>query len=115
MKKCPMCGNENDDIAKACINCGTRLEVSPELELKPDTPKTAKTAKTETTYTWKMQENTTVSLNSQNQVSAEMLNRIANIDKNVSAIKGWVSFLGIIVLIGLIFGLISSCGALLGL
>ena len=112
MKKCPMCGNENDDIAKACINCGTRLEVSPELELKTDTPKTVKP---QTTSTWKMQENTTVSLNSQNQVSAEMLNRIANIDKNVSAIKGWVSFLGIIVLIGLIFGLISSCGALLGL
>ena len=112
MKKCPMCGNENDDIAKACINCGTRLEVSPELELKPDTPKTAKTAKTETTYTWKMQENPNAF---QNKVLTDTLNRVANIDKNVSAIKGWVTFLGVLALIGLIFGLISSCGALLGL
>ena len=109
MKKCPMCGNENDDIAKACINCGTRLEVSPELELKPDTPKTAKT---ETTYTWKMQENPNAF---QNKVLTDTLNRVANIDKNVSAIKGWVTFLGVLALIGLIFGLISSCGALLGL
>lgn len=112
MKKCPMCGNENDDIAKVCSTCGTRLVVDPALELKPNTPMTRKP---ETAFVPRRQDNPTVSLNSQNQVSAEMLNRIANIDKNVSAIKGWVSFLGIIVLIGLIFGFISSCNAFLGL
>lgn len=109
MKKCPMCGNENDDIAKACTNCGARLVVNHELEIKPDTPKTTKP---ETTYTLKMQENTNAF---QNKVMTDTLSRVANIDKNVSTIKGWVTFLGILALIGLIFGLISSCGALLGL
>ena len=109
MKNCPMCGNENDDIAKTCTNCGTRLETRPELELKPDTPKTAKP---ETTPTWKMQENPNAF---QNKILTDTLSRVANIDKNVSAIKGWVSFLGIIVLIGLILGVISSCSALMSM
>lgn len=109
MKICPMCGNENDDIAKTCTNCGTKLETRPELELKPDTPKTAKP---ETTHTRKMQENTNAF---QNKVLTDTLSLVANIDKNVSAIKGWVTFLGVLALIGLILGLISSCGALLGL
>ena len=105
-----MCGNENDDIAKVCSTCGTRLFVDPTLELKPDTPMTRKP---ETTFMFKSQDKPMVSMNSQNQVSTEMLNRIASIDKNVSAIKGWVTFLGVLALIGLIFGLISSCSALL--
>ena len=50
-----------------------------------------------------------------NQALYETIKRVDNIDKNVSAIKGWVTFLGVLALIGLIFGLISSCGALLGL
>ncbi len=112
MKKCPMCGNENDDIAKTCTNCGTKLETRPELELKPDTPKTRRT---ESTLLLKKIDDPAVSLNLQNQVLAEMLNRLTSIDKRVSAIKGWVTFLGIIVLIGLIFGFISSCNAFLGL
>jgi len=104
-----MCGNENDDIAKSCTNCGTRLAVNHELELKPETPKTAKQ---DTTYTLKMQENPNTF---QNKVMIDTLSRVANIDKNVITIKGWVTFLGILALIGLIFGLISSCGPLLGL
>jgi|GEM_PF-5015266 len=109
MKKCPMCGNQNDDIAKACTNCGARLETRKDFELKPDTPKTAKP---DTTYTLKMQENPNAF---QNEVLTDTLSLVANIDKNLSAIKGWVTFLGILALIGLIFGLISGCGALLGL
>lgn len=109
MKKCPMCGNENNDIAKACTNCGTRLAVNPELEIKPDTPKTAKP---DTTYTLKMQENPNAF---QNKVLTDTLSLVANINKSVSAIKGWVSFLGILALIGLILGLIQGCNALLGL
>jgi uncharacterized membrane protein YvbJ len=50
-----------------------------------------------------------------NQVLYETIRRVDNIDKNVSAIKGWVSFLGIIVLIGLILGVISSCSALMSM
>lgn len=109
MKKCPMCGNENDDIAKKCVNCGTRLEVKPEWELKTDTPKTAKL---ESTYTLKMQENPNAF---QNKVFTDTLSLVANIDKNVHTIKGWVTFLGVLALIGLILGLISSCGAVLGM
>lgn len=109
MKKCPICGNENDDIANACTNCGTRLAVNPELDLKLDTPNTTKP---ETTYTLKMQENPNAF---QNKILTDTLSRVANIDQNISAIKGWVTFLGILALIGLIFGLISGCGALLGL
>jgi polyferredoxin len=104
-----MCGNENDDIAKACINCGTRLEVSPELELKPDTPKMKRAETPKSVY------DSTTSLNFQNQIFTTMLDRLTNIDKRVSAINGWVTFLGIIVLIGLIFGFISSCNTFLGL
>jgi len=78
MKKCPLCGNENEDINSACSNCGTDLGY-------------------------------------QNQVLYEMYKRIGSLDKNISAIKGWVTFLGILALIGLIFGLISGCGAVLGL
>ncbi len=106
MKKCPMCGNENDDIAKACTNCGTRLEVNPELELKPNTPKTAKP---QTTSTWKLQENPDVY---QNKVLTDIYSRVANIEKNVSDIKGWITFLGILVVIGQILAFISSCSAL---
>lgn len=109
MKKCPMCGNENDDIAKTCTNCGTKLETRPELELKPDTPKTAKP---ETPHTWKIQQNPD---DFQNKVLTDTLSRVANIDKNVSAIKGWVTFLGILALLGLIFGLISSCSAFMSM
>ncbi len=65
MKKCPMCGNENDDVTNTCANCGTNLGY-------------------------------------RNQVLFEMIKRVDNIDKNVSAIKGWVTFLGILALIGLI-------------
>jgi hypothetical protein len=104
-----MCGNENDDIAKTCTNCGAKLETRPELELKPDTPKTAKP---ETAYTWKMQENPNAF---QNKVLTDTLSRVANIDKNVSAIKGWVTFLGILALLGLIFGFISSCNAFMSM
>ena len=109
MKKCPMCGNENDDIAKTCTNCGARLETRKDLELKTDTPKTAKP---DTTYTLKTQENPNAF---QNKVLTDTLSLVANINKNVSAIKGWVTFLGILALIGLILGLIQGCGALLGL
>jgi polyferredoxin len=101
-----MCGNENDDIAKACTNCGTRLEVNPELELKPNTPKTAKP---QTTNTWKLQENPDVY---QNKVLTDIYSRVANIEKNVSDIKGWITFLGILVVIGQILAFISSCSAL---
>ena len=78
MKKCPLCGKENDDINSVCSNCDTDLGY-------------------------------------QNQVLYEVYKRVDNIDKNVGAIKGWVTFLGLLALIGLIFGLISGCGALLGL
>lgn len=44
----------------------------------------------------------------QNQVLFEMITRVDSIDKNVSAIKGWVTFLGVIVLIGLVLALVSS-------
>lgn len=99
MKKCPMCGNENDDIAKACINCGTRLEVSPKLAINPNaiygkTPKRQRT---------------------QEEMMEGLVQLTYGIANDVSAIKGWVTFLGVLALIGLIFGLISSCGALLGL
>ena len=51
----------------------------------------------------------------QNQALYEVYKRVDSLDKNISAIKGWVTFLGILALIGLIFGLISGCGAVLGL
>ena len=78
MKKCPLCGNENEDINSACSNCGTDLGY-------------------------------------QNQALYEVYKRVDSLDKNISAIKGWVTFLGILALIDLIFGLMSGCGALIGL
>ncbi|MEL7636477.1 MAG: hypothetical protein AAGU03_01810 [Anaerolineaceae bacterium] len=43
-----------------------------------------------------------------NQVLYETIRRVDNIDKNLGAIKGWVTFLGILALIGLIFDFISG-------
>lgn len=78
MKKCPLCGKENEDINSVCSDCGTDLGY-------------------------------------QNQSLYEIYKRVDHLDKNVGAIKGWVTFLGILALIGLIFGLISGCGAIIGL
>lgn len=78
MKKCPLCGNENDVINSVCSNCGTDLGY-------------------------------------QNQALYEVYKRVDSLDKNVKSIKGWVTFLGILALIGLILGIIQGCGALLGL
>ncbi len=109
MKKCPICGNENDDIAKACTNCGAKLETKQEFEIKTDTPKTAPAVEV------KKQDDLTNSLNQQIKILSETYKHTVIIDQNISAIRGWVTFLGILALIGLIFGLISGCGALLGL
>lgn len=116
MKICPICGNENDDIAKACTSCGTRLTTKAELELKYGTPKTAPAVEV------KKQDELTNSLgqlnkmlSEQNKILSETYKHIVTIDQNASAIRGWVTFLGILALIGLIFGLISGCGAFFGL
>ena len=77
----------------------TRLEVSPKLAITPNaiygkTPKRQRT---------------------QEEMMEGLVQLTYGIANDVSAIKGWVTFLGVLALIGLIFGLISSCGALLGL
>lgn len=76
MKKCPLCGTENDVINSVCSNCGTDLGY-------------------------------------QNQALYEVYKRVDNIDKNVGAIKGWVTFMGVILLITLLLSLFGGCAALL--
>lgn len=49
----------------------------------------------------------------QNQVLYEIATRATKIDQNISAIKGWVTFLGILALIGLLLSLFGGCAALL--
>jgi len=71
MKKCPLCGNENNDIDTVCAKCGTDLGY-------------------------------------RNMVLYEVYKRVDSMDKNLGAIKGWVTFLGILALIGLIFGFITG-------
>ncbi len=109
MKKCPMCYEKNDNTAKTCTNCGADLQSNPESELMPDTSKTVPEVEAE-----KLEE-LIASLNQQKKILSEMYKHTVIIDQNISAIRGWVTFLGILALIGLIFGLISGCAALLGL
>ncbi len=45
----------------------------------------------------------------------DLYDALGRINGHVKAIKGWVTFLGVLGLLGLIFGLISGCGAVLGL
>lgn len=118
MKKCPMCGNENDDIAKACTNCGTRLAVNPELEIKTIAPKTTNY---QPVVGANKQENQTEKVGYQNQVLTEMQNHMIgevlegtkSINKTLKSINGWVTFLGLITLIGLVFGLFAGCNVLM--
>jgi len=51
-------------------------------------------------------------LSFQNQVLYEIYKQVGNLSNDINAIKGWVTFLGILALIGLIFGLIGSCNVL---
>lgn len=75
MKKCPLCGTENDDINTACAKCGTDLGY-------------------------------------ENMVLYEVYKRVDNIDKKVVSIKGWITFMGILVLIGLLLSLFGGCMAI---
>lgn len=54
-------------------------------------------------------------LSFQNQVLYEIYKKVCTLSNDVNAIKGWVTFLGILALIGLIFGLIGSCNVLTNL
>jgi hypothetical protein len=55
-------------------------------------------------------------MENQNDINLQDLyDALGRINGHVKAIKGWVTFLGILALIGLIFGLLSGCGALLRL
>ena len=109
MKKCPMCYEKNDNTAKTCTNCGADLQSNPESELMPDTSKTVPEVEAE-----KLEE-LIASLNQQKKILSEMYKHTVIIDQNISAIRGWVTFLGIIVLISLIVAFIQSCNASLGL
>lgn len=71
MKKCPWCGDENEDSASVCTKCGTDLGYL-------------------------------------NQALYKVYTRVDNIDKNIGAIKGWVTFFGILAIISLIIGMISA-------
>lgn len=51
-------------------------------------------------------------LKSQEEVAAEMLLLLDNIEDSVHTIKGWIIFMGVIVLLAQLFGLLASCGVL---
>jgi len=51
-------------------------------------------------------------IKTQDEVMSEALNLISDIGDDVATIKGWVTFIGIIVLITQLFGLLASCGVL---
>jgi len=80
-----MCGNENDDSANTCTNCGTNLgyrnQVLFEMLTRVD----------------------------------EVLKQADIITEDVKTIKGWVTFFGIIVLISLILGAVPIFGLLMSL
>lgn len=118
MKKCPMCGNENDDIAKACTNCGTRLAVNPEWELKPNTPTTknyqpAAGVNKQNNLTENLGYQSQVLIEMQNQLLAKVVEGNASINKTLKSINSWVTFLGLITLIGLMLGLFVGCNAIM--
>lgn len=50
-----------------------------------------------------------------NQVLFDMITRVYSIDKNVSAIKGWVTFFGVIILIGLVWAVVSSFSVIMSI
>ncbi len=54
----------------------------------------------------------TKNVNEQNKLLTETYKHIAIIDQNVSAIRGWVTFIGIVILLKEIIGLLSSCSVL---
>jgi len=54
----------------------------------------------------------TNNVNEQNKLLTETYKHIAVIDQNVSAIRGWVTFIGIVILLKEIIGLLSSCSVL---
>jgi len=115
-----MCGNENDDIARNCTNCGTKLSVNPELEMKPNTPKKTNYqpvigANRQDNHTEKLGYQNQVLAETQNKMIAEILEGTKNTNKMLKSINGWVTFFGLITLIGLILGLIKGCGSFLGL
>lgn len=96
MKVCPRCSNQNDDIAKTCTNCGAKLDVDPKLAINPNgiygkTPKRQRT---------------------QEEMMEGLVQLTYGIANDVSAIKGWVTFIGIIILLIQLFGLLASCGVL---
>lgn len=96
MKVCPRCSNQNDDIAKTCTNCGAKLDVDPKLELRANSiyAKQSKQPRT------------------QEQMTEGLVQLTYGIANDVSTIKGWVVFVGIIVLLTQLFGLLASCGVL---
>lgn len=96
MKKCPMCGNENDDIAKTCTNCGAKLDVDPKLTLKPNAIYTKAEKRPR----------------SQEELLEGLIQLTASIEKSIDAIRFWITFIGVIVLLSLLFNLLSSCSVL---
>ena len=96
MKVCPRCSNQNDDIAKTYTNCGAKLDVDPKLELKANSiyAKQSKQPRT------------------QEEMTASLIRLTVMISEDVSTIKGWVVFMGVVVLLIQLFGLLSSCGVL---
>lgn len=60
----------------------------------------------------KLIDDLTNNVNQQNKLLSETYKRTVIIDKNVSAIRGWVTFIGIVILLKEIIGLLSSCSVL---
>jgi len=118
MKKCPMCGNENDDIARNCTSCGTKLSVNPELEIRANALPPRKVGPAigvnrQDNLTEKMGYQNQVLTEMQNQMIAEVLEGTKSINKTLKSINSWVTFLGLITLIGLMLGFFAGCSVLM--
>ena len=60
----------------------------------------------------KLKDDLTNNVNQQNKLLTETYKHIVVVDQNVSAFRGWVKFIGIVILIREIIGLLSSCSVL---
>lgn len=114
MKVCPLCNFENPDTAYFCQKCGqsTGSVKSTSLpQLAQASPKA----------TYNRLDNSSTGQNAtavtKDQLLEEYLRKSytlqKEIDKKLGSIKGWITFIGVLIIIGLVATLFGGCLAML--